>query len=207
MHIPHVLIPSKLVHVGFKFWKQIARKFYAVERVDLNPIDPPSPPTKKRSQESHHNESGSIVNTLEEVEQKITEKLDSIFEMTKDPSGLDSIVEMTKDPSGLDSILEMTEVALKEAFQFKICLRSVSLSAMVAMCCGQMIKYQKCTDTWYAGAETLQKTCPACRTVHAVLKLSQLRGMDSLIGLVHSPFEAAERPLIRTYHPCPQLEL
>ena len=221
----------------FKFWKQIARKFYAVERIDLNPIDPPSPPTKKRSQESHHNESGSTVNTLEEVEQKITEKLDSIFEMTK-------------DPSGLDSILEMTTVALKEAFQFKICLRSVSLSAMVAMCCGQMIKYQKCTDTWYAGAETLQKTCPACRAVHAVLKLSQLRGMDSLIGLVHkctdtwyagaetlqktcpacravhavlklsqlrgmdsliglvhSPFEAAERPLIRTYQPCPQLEL
>ena len=142
--------------------------------MDLNPIDPPSPPTKKRrSQESHQID--SIVNTLEEVEQKITEKLDSIFEITKD----------SNIPLGL-------KVALKEAFQCKICLRSVSLPAMVATCCGQMIGCQMCTDTWYAGAEMLQKTCPACRAERAVLKLSQLRGMDSLIGQVHSLFEAAE---------------
>ena len=121
MHISTLLIPSKLVYVGFKFWKQNARKFYAVERVDL--INPPSPPTKKRrSQESHHNEVNLIVSTLEEVEQKITEKLDSIFEITKDST----------IPLGL-------KVALKEAFQCKICLRSVSLPAMVATCCGQMI--------------------------------------------------------------------
>ena len=68
------------MYIGFKFWKQNARKFYAVERVDLNPIDQPSPPSKKRwIQELHHDELDSIMNTLEVVEQKITEKLNSIF--------------------------------------------------------------------------------------------------------------------------------
>ena len=86
------------------------------------------------------------MNTLEVVEHKITEKLDSIFVVTKD----------SNIPLGL-------RVALKEAFQCIICLRSVYLPAMVAMCCGQMIGCQMCTDTWYAGAEMLQKTCPACR--------------------------------------------
>ena len=124
------------------------------------------------------------MSTLEVVEQNIIEKLDSIFEVTKDST----------IPLGL-------KMALKEAFQCKTCLRSESLPAMVATCCVQMIECQACTDmyTWYSGAEMLQKTCPACRAERAVVELSQLRGMDSLIGQVKCLFQAEEKKLIRTW--------
>ena len=71
------------IYKCFKFRKQNARKFYSVERVDLNQPDPPSPPSKKRrSQESHHNKLDTILNTLEVVEEKVTDKFNRSFEVT-----------------------------------------------------------------------------------------------------------------------------
>ena len=70
------------IYLCFKFRKENARKFYSLERVDLNQPDPPSPPSKKRSQESHHNELDTILNTLEVMEEKVTDKLNRSFEVT-----------------------------------------------------------------------------------------------------------------------------
>lgn len=78
---------------GFKFWKQHARKLYAVNRNDINPPDPPSPLPKKRKTgaELTLHELDTILHTLEEVEEKVSDKLESIFRVTKNdmiPLGL-----------------------------------------------------------------------------------------------------------------------
>jgi len=93
------------------------------------------------------------------------DKLESIFRVTKHD----------KIPLGV-------KASLSEAFQCKICLRCVSLPAMIATCCGQLIGCQSCTDTWYTTSpDIMKKTCPACRAERGAAKLCQLRGMDSLI--------------------------
>ena len=112
-----------------------------------------------------HNELDAILHTLEEVEEKVSDKLEILFR----------VIKHDKIPLGLKTLLS-------EPFQCKICVRPVTVPAMVATCCGQLIGCQSCTDTWYTtGADIMKKTCPACRAERGAARLCQLRGMDSLI--------------------------
>ena len=82
---------------------------------------------------------------------------------------------------------------LSEAFLCKICLRSATLSATVATCCGQLIGCHSCTDTWYTtNADIMKQTCPACRAKRGAAKLCQLRGKESLIKTGKEVLQDAE---------------
>ena len=82
---------------------------------------------------------------------------------------------------------------LSEAFLYKICLRSTTLSAMVATCCGQLIGCHSCTDTWYTtNADIMKQTCPACRAIRGAARLCQLRGKESLIKTGKEVLQDAE---------------
>ncbi|MDA8003254.1 MAG: hypothetical protein MPL62_18365, partial [Alphaproteobacteria bacterium] len=136
------------------------------------PPDPPSPLPKKRKSSPELHDIDPILNSLQEVE----EKLDSIFRVTKND----------KIPFGI-------KTSLSEVFQCKICLRCVSLPVMVATCCGQLIGCQSCTDTWYTtGPDIMKKTCPACRAERGAARLCQLRGMDSLINNARDILQEAQ---------------
>ena len=166
--------------LGFQFWKQNSRKFYAVPEVDVSHAGGSGSRKRKRSIENEDVDEklDGIIEELDGVSgtlQGVKGKIDEIFKLTKD----------TKVPLALKQLLS-------DSFSCKICHAAPMKPPIIfALCCKSIIGCQKCVDVWYSSEEKeamLSKSCPACRGDRGYSQTVRLLGFDDLLEGIQPMF-------------------
>ena len=170
---------TDLIHysfIGFTFWKQNSRKFYAVPEVDLSPGG--SSRKRKRENDLVDEKLDDIIDELDGVDstlQDVKGKLDKVFALTKN----------TRVPLCFKQLIS-------ESFCCKIChVIPMKPPIIFALCCKTIVGCQGCVDEWYTSAEreaVLSKSCPACRGDRGYSQTVRLKGLDDLLKGVQPLF-------------------
>ena len=175
---------------GAQFWKQPARKFYAVTEGDLASctrkrsskqrrsvinIDDDDdddtyddfvtgPPTKKRTLNAERSSIGSRLNTIEAKVDALHADVDKVLSLTAE----------TKVPLGL-------KLLLQEAFLCPICNLIMTPPVIFAKCCRSIIGCESCVNFRYSGENATTKHCPQCRAERGYAGTLRQCGLDDFL--------------------------
>ena len=112
--------------------------------------------------------------------QQISRNLECIFKLTKN----------TKLPPGLYKLLSDT-------FQCQIC-RAMPIvpPPIYTRCCKRILGCQTCVDRWYCGTDSINHSCPICRSERAFTETSQIKGLDDFLNGIRAVFDGESDTVI-----------
>ncbi|CAL9686160.1 unnamed protein product [Knipowitschia caucasica] len=150
---------------GSSFWRQSARKIFAIKEVDFQNLK-----YGKKRRLSKQDDTG-----LDGVMDKIEEVILAAEELKQVSSSIEKIVELTKSSAKAPTISQAD--ALKAAFSCIIC-KDFLVDPMTSSCCQSIIGCQQCILEW----QSHSPFCPHCREGDFAVNTRPLHGLSEALG-------------------------
>ncbi|CAL9684742.1 unnamed protein product [Knipowitschia caucasica] len=158
---------------GPGFWKQNARKIYAVPEEQLQRLR-----GNKRKRESRNGDSSALPEVLDQIEEVLLAS-QGLQEVSKSLKDLVAFVRGNKYTTV--SLSEDQAAAVKAAFSCVIC-RDPMKDPMFASCCTTVLGCRACLDQWQDG----HAHCPKCRTDDFSFHIQSVVGLDDALTALHN---------------------
>ena len=182
------------ITIGGHFWKQAARKFYAVPEGDFHSAHRRS---RKRKPYIILDDEDEDTTDFEPVMKKAAMngcnsccvKLDVIegkIEVVN--KNLDKVLSLSPSmsvPPGL-------KLLLQDSFSCPICKLLMTPPVIFAKCCRRVIGCEKCTNEWYSGTNATTKPCPYCRGERGCAETVRICGLDEFLVGIKTLFSSGE---------------